>query len=64
MISKHEHVLLQESECVVVLRWRTPLACPPVTKDCALVHDGKTFDLHVLSRNSGSWHFQDGEGNE
>ena len=56
--------VFQSGACGVVFKWRTPLACPPVSTDCALAHDGNVYDLSVLSRTSGSWNFKDDDGNE
>ncbi|XP_074663133.1 cation-independent mannose-6-phosphate receptor-like, partial [Tubulanus polymorphus] len=63
-VSDGAPVLLEKSSCSVTFLWKTARVCPPVSESCSFNHMGKTYDLSLLSRNTGSWNFTDSHGNK
>ena len=45
----------QDEDCSVVFQWKTPVACPPVVKECIISKDSVTYDLTALSQIESSW---------
>ncbi|XP_022089875.1 cation-independent mannose-6-phosphate receptor-like [Acanthaster planci] len=53
-----------DNACNYMFQWETPLACPPLSMPCDLAYMEKAYDLQPLSLITGSWPFQDSEGNK
>ncbi|XP_077977392.1 cation-independent mannose-6-phosphate receptor-like [Glandiceps talaboti] len=53
-----------EGDCAYVFQWKTNLACALSSEPCVTSYNGKTYDLKVLSQQTGDWKISDEFNNE
>ncbi|OWF52457.1 cation-independent mannose-6-phosphate receptor-like [Mizuhopecten yessoensis] len=50
-------------QCQALFYWRTCVVCPKVADACSLGYNYKSYDLSMLSSETGGWNLTDAKGN-